>query len=97
MKRMHVIPLDSKWTIPLTLISQPTVFVAVAERCSVAGLLEKEDKRITPFAKQNPHYLCRRGSVRYARLCQPRSTPHAERNVDARMDNRSKNRLSQTA
>lgn len=33
------------------------------------GLLQKGDKRITPLAKQNLHYLCRRGSVRYARLC----------------------------
>jgi len=31
--------------------------------------LEKGDKRITPLVKQNLHYLCRRGSVRYARLC----------------------------
>lgn len=33
------------------------------------GSLEKGDKRITPLVKQNLHYLCRRGSVRYARLC----------------------------
>lgn len=50
-------------------------------------MLEKGDKRITPFAKQNPHYLCRRGSVRYARLCLPHS---ARRSFAAWIDTRSK-------
>ncbi|KAG7205260.1 hypothetical protein KM043_018337 [Ampulex compressa] len=74
---MHVIQLDSSRS-PHPPSSPPPPL-------SAAGLLEKGDKRITPFAKQNPHYLCRRGSVRYARLCPPDSVRRGRRNVDTQI------------
>lgn len=58
---MRVIPLDSRWG-----ESPP---IRPRWHGPPDGSLEKGDKRITPLVKQNLHYLCRRGSVRYARLC----------------------------